>query len=85
MDRETKDIVAVKKIFDAFQNVTDAQRTFREIGYLQVGHEHVQSPYALRCTEANDVSFADLGGSLTGAAAYASEDHVISASSVCSW
>jgi len=27
--------VALKKIFDAFQNQTDAQRTFREIMYLQ--------------------------------------------------
>jgi hypothetical protein len=35
-DKETGEVVAVKKIFDAFQNVTDAQRTFREIGYLQV-------------------------------------------------
>ena len=26
---------ALKKIFDAFRNVTDAQRTFREIIYLQ--------------------------------------------------
>ena len=28
-------MVALKKIFDAFQNQTDAQRTFREIMYLQ--------------------------------------------------
>jgi mitogen-activated protein kinase 15 len=27
--------VALKKIFDAFQNATDAQRTFREISFLQ--------------------------------------------------
>jgi hypothetical protein len=44
VDRETKDIVAVKKIFDAFQNVTDAQRTFREIGYLQVRAPGVACP-----------------------------------------
>ena len=31
MDKKTKDVVALKKIFDAFQNATDAQRTFREI------------------------------------------------------
>lgn len=30
-------VVALKKIFDAFQNATDAQRTFREIMFLQVG------------------------------------------------
>ena len=32
--------VALKKIFDAFQNSTDAQRTFREIMFLQEMHEH---------------------------------------------
>ena len=30
-DKKSKSIVALKKIFDAFQNATDAQRTFREI------------------------------------------------------
>ena len=30
-----KETVALKKIFDAFQNATDAQRTFREICLLQ--------------------------------------------------
>ena len=29
-------MVALKKVFDAFQNATDAQRTFREIMFLQV-------------------------------------------------
>ena len=28
-------VVALKKCFDAFQNATDAQRTFREIMFLQ--------------------------------------------------
>lgn len=33
-------VVALKKCFDAFRNSTDAQRTFREIMYLQVsGHQ----------------------------------------------
>lgn len=35
MDRKTGRTVALKKIFDAFQNSTDAQRTFREIMFLQ--------------------------------------------------
>ncbi|EDV23520.1 uncharacterized protein TRIADDRAFT_50520 [Trichoplax adhaerens] len=35
IDRKTNEIVAVKKIFDAFRNQTDAQRTFREIFFLQ--------------------------------------------------
>ncbi|XP_026513481.1 mitogen-activated protein kinase 15 [Terrapene carolina triunguis] len=36
IDRRTGEIVAVKKIFDAFRNRTDAQRTFREIMFLQL-------------------------------------------------
>ena len=42
-DKKSKEVVALKKIFDAFQNATDAQRTFREIMYLQEmdGHEHI--------------------------------------------
>merc|ERR1712226_1454804 len=35
IDKRSKEVVALKKIFDAFQNATDAQRTFREIMYLQ--------------------------------------------------
>ena len=43
VDKKTKETVALKKIFDAFQNATDAQRTFREIMFLQemAGHEHI--------------------------------------------
>ena len=43
IDRRSKETVALKKIFDGFQNSTDAQRTFREIMFLQEmsGHEHV--------------------------------------------
>uniref|UniRef100_A0A8B9G8Q4 Mitogen-activated protein kinase 15 n=1 Tax=Amazona collaria TaxID=241587 RepID=A0A8B9G8Q4_9PSIT len=40
IDRRTGEIVAVKKIFDAFRNKTDAQRTFREIMFLQEFGEH---------------------------------------------
>ncbi|GAX77098.1 hypothetical protein CEUSTIGMA_g4544.t1 [Chlamydomonas eustigma] len=35
-----KQIVALKKIFDAFQNATDAQRTFREVMFLQDLNNH---------------------------------------------
>ena len=35
-DKKTRETVALKKIYDAFQNATDAQRTFREIMFLQV-------------------------------------------------
>ena len=39
--------MALKKIFDAFQNATDAQRTFREISFLQQmdGHENIVQLY----------------------------------------
>ncbi len=35
IDKKSREVVALKKIFDAFQNSTDAQRTFREIMFLQ--------------------------------------------------
>ncbi|VDK22919.1 unnamed protein product [Anisakis simplex] len=40
IDRRSKDTVALKKIFDAFRNQTDAQRTFREIMFLQEFGRH---------------------------------------------
>ncbi|CAB3979971.1 extracellular signal-regulated kinase 2-like isoform X2 [Paramuricea clavata] len=40
VDRKTGEVVAVKKIFDAFRNQTDAQRTFREIYFLQEFGDH---------------------------------------------
>jgi len=40
IDKKTKEVVALKKIFDAFQNPTDAQRTFREIMFLQELGDH---------------------------------------------
>ena len=42
-DKKTKDIVALKKNFDAFQNATDSQRTYREVMLLQElnGHENI--------------------------------------------
>ena len=42
-DKRTKQTVALKKIFDAFQNSTDSQRTYREIVFLQFmeGHENI--------------------------------------------
>jgi mitogen-activated protein kinase 15 len=43
IDRKLKQVVALKKVFDAFQNATDAQRTFREVMFLQElnGHENI--------------------------------------------
>lgn len=40
VDKTNGEVVAVKKIFDAFRNITDAQRTFREIMYLQAFSDH---------------------------------------------
>lgn len=40
VDRATGQTVAIKKVFDAFQNATDAQRTFREIMFLQELNDH---------------------------------------------
>ncbi|GFH31910.1 mitogen-activated protein kinase [Haematococcus lacustris] len=40
VDRKTRETVALKKIFDAFQNATDAQRTFREVMFLQELNQH---------------------------------------------
>ena len=42
-DKKTGDIVALKKNFDAFQNATDSQRTYREVMLLQElnGHENI--------------------------------------------
>ncbi|XP_063040765.1 mitogen-activated protein kinase 15 isoform X2 [Engraulis encrasicolus] len=40
VDRTTGETVAIKKIFDAFRNRTDAQRTFREIMFLQEFGDH---------------------------------------------
>ncbi|KAL6260367.1 hypothetical protein P5V15_007897 [Pogonomyrmex californicus] len=43
IERKKKNTVAVKKIFDAFRNQTDAQRTFREIMFLLsfANHENI--------------------------------------------
>lgn len=43
IERKSKQVVALKKVFDAFHNDTDAQRTFREVMLLQElnGHENV--------------------------------------------
>ena len=45
VDKKTKETVALKKIFDAFQNATDAQRTFREI--MSVSYTHLTLPTIL--------------------------------------
>lgn len=43
IQRKTQRVVALKKVFDAFQNQTDSQRTFREVLYLKhlQGHDNI--------------------------------------------
>mmetsp|Transcript_9853 Transcript_9853/g.8802 ORF Transcript_9853/g.8802 Transcript_9853/m.8802 type:complete len:376 (+) Transcript_9853:72-1199(+) len=43
VEKRSRAVIALKKCFDAFRNDTDAQRTFREIMYLQAlsGHENI--------------------------------------------
>ena len=43
VDKRSRNVVALKKCFDAFRNATDAQRTYREIMYLQAlsGHDNL--------------------------------------------
>ena len=43
IEKRTRQVLALKKCFDAFRNATDAQRTFREIMYLQAlaGHDNL--------------------------------------------
>jgi mitogen-activated protein kinase 15 len=39
-DRKSKQKVALKKSFDAYQNSTDAQRTYREVNICRMLHPH---------------------------------------------
>ena len=58
IDKKNKDMVALKKIFDAFQNATDAQRTFREILYLKQMDKHeniVQLQGVIRAENDRDI------------------------------
>nr|XP_018908670.1 PREDICTED: extracellular signal-regulated kinase 2 [Bemisia tabaci] len=53
-ERKNKTPVAVKKIYDAFRNPTDAQRTFREIAYLQEFRNHPNIVKLLNVHRANN-------------------------------
>jgi mitogen-activated protein kinase 15 len=48
-EKATGRVVALKKVFDAFQNATDAQRTYREVMYLQQlnNHENIIKLYSI--------------------------------------
>ncbi|CAK73063.1 unnamed protein product (macronuclear) [Paramecium tetraurelia] len=53
IDKKCKNTyVALKKIFDAFQNATDAQRTFREIMFLyELDHQNIVKLYNVHRAE----------------------------------
>jgi mitogen-activated protein kinase 15 len=53
--KKTNKIIALKKIFDAFNNQTDAQRTYREVIFLQKlkGHENIINLLGLHRAENN--------------------------------
>lgn len=58
INKQTKSVVAVKKVFDAFQNATDAQRTFREVIFLRElnGHPNIVSlQHLLRAENNKDI------------------------------
>jgi mitogen-activated protein kinase 15 len=56
-DKNTKKVYALKKIFDAFQHSTDAQRTYREIEILrQTDHPNIIKLYeTIRADNNKDV------------------------------
>tara|TARA_R110002050_G_scaffold88662_2_gene187072 strand:+ start:967 stop:1197 length:231 start_codon:yes stop_codon:yes gene_type:complete len=54
VEKKTRQTVALKKIFDAFQNATDAQRTFREIMFLQELADHPNIITLLNCLKADN-------------------------------
>ena len=60
IDKRQRTTVALKKCFDAFRNATDAQRTFREIMYLQAvsGHENIiRLQHVIKAENDRDIYF----------------------------
>jgi len=57
VNKKTKQVVALKKIFGAFQNKTDAQRTFREVILLtEFQHDNIIRLYeVLKATNDKDL------------------------------
>uniref|UniRef100_A0A915KDY5 Protein kinase domain-containing protein n=1 Tax=Romanomermis culicivorax TaxID=13658 RepID=A0A915KDY5_ROMCU len=45
IDKRTNEIVALKKIFDAFRNQTDAQRTFRLCKLQRIFNTNLKRAY----------------------------------------
>mmetsp|Transcript_10970 Transcript_10970/g.16563 ORF Transcript_10970/g.16563 Transcript_10970/m.16563 type:complete len:382 (-) Transcript_10970:124-1269(-) len=58
IERTTRKVVALKKCFEAFRNSTDAQRTFREVMYLQaLGHHDniIRLQHAIKADNGKDL------------------------------
>lgn len=61
IERRTRKVVALKKCFEAFRNSTDAQRTFREVMYLQaLGHHDniIRLQHAIKADNGKDIYLA---------------------------
>ena len=54
IDKRSNEVVALKKIFDAFRNPQDAQRTFREIMFLQEFGKHTNIIKLVNVIRANN-------------------------------
>ena len=53
-DKKTQEVFALKKVFSAFQNEVDAQRTYREIVYLNKLSQHENVVKLKRVIKANN-------------------------------
>ncbi|CAM9762716.1 unnamed protein product [Chrysoparadoxa australica] len=58
VEKRSRGVVALKKCFDAFRNATDAQRTFREVMYLQAlsGHDNlIRLQHVIKAENGRDI------------------------------
>jgi mitogen-activated protein kinase 15 len=57
MDKKTYQIFALKKVFDAFENTTDAQRIYREIVFLTELGRHQNVVHLVNVVKAENLRF----------------------------
>jgi mitogen-activated protein kinase 15 len=55
MDKKSRQLLALKKVFDAFQNATDAQRTYREITFLSELGRHENIVHLVNVIKADNI------------------------------
>jgi mitogen-activated protein kinase 15 len=55
VDKKTHHVLALKKVFDAFQNATDAQRTYREIAFLSELGRHENIVHLVNVIKADNI------------------------------